>query len=476
MSYDNIFKTRNDSIHKKKSVFDLIMSSYEGGQKYLKENHLFRFYRENINEFYSRHERSVYLNFLKPVVEVLSGLIYFSEPKRKYPDLLKPFIEKAYKEKSFDSFMQMVINYSCLVPVGVLVDTENFSPDEIATEADYIESGIKPYCILYKYNRIRDYYFSPDGCLEWVLLDNSYIDKSDPFSEPIEIKKYTLWNKEKVQDFLEIEGKCQLIGEKIHNLGFVPFTFVSWNDSEDIFSTSFSEEIALTARSIYNKISEWGESISASTFQNLFYPVGSGEDIPEDLRTGGYANLTIVPFNGNLSKQPYFSAPETNSSSNQFLSIIEKLEKYLLSVVGLDKDSEKMTAQSGLAKQLEFIKTKTILATASNQIEEAEESILRHALAWLSNSSSQEIEVKYEHNFDTGNVNETLKVLIESFDSLPYEKVKAELAKEIIDKALPKIKEETRLKLFDAIDGTASEPPSTSNFNQFANDTLINEE
>lgn len=459
--YDIIFTRRHPYLRQKEYIYNLIWESYVGGFNYIGGNgvsltegrNLFQFYRESNLEYEVRRKRSVYFNHTKELAKTLTGLLYTVCPERIVSPEFINFLNNAAKGKSFNSFMQGLGLYSGLFTIGVLVDQKSFDTSQIVTKADYRNTGIEPYCILYLVNKIRDFELDEKGNVEWVILDNSYLDKSNPFLQDKKILQYRLWTKSYYQDFTK-QNDIVIPSEQFeHGLGVVPFTLASWEDAEgDGIAETTYEDVALISRSIYNKSSEWDESLSSGTFQTLFYPVAEGEDLPKELKETGFSAMNAVNFNGSLSQKPFFDSPKVGDNFAAFEKRIETLEKKIMDLVGLNRDTEKSFAQSGIAKSLEFKKAKATLTLAAGQLQEVEKQIFQFVALWKGTTFDGNI--IYNTQFDTSDVDAELKRLIDSFDALPYKKVKQELAKQIVNKVLPNLDKETLKELIEDIDNT----------------------
>lgn len=456
--YDIIFTRRHPYLAQKDYIYKLIWESYVGGFGYIGGNsssydnqNLFQFYRESNLEYEVRRKRSVYFNHTKEIAKTLTGLLYTTKPEREVSTELLNFTTKAAKGKSFNSFMQGVGLYSCLFTVGILVDQKGFDTTQIVTKADYLNYGIDPYCVLYLPNKIRDFAIDDRGCIDWVLLDNTYTDNSNPFDSAKNVLQYRLWTKDFYQDFTKINNVATATEQVMHNLGKVPFVFASWEDSEGdgIAETPF-EDIALISRAIYNKSSEWDESLSSGTFQTLFYPVAEGEDLPKELKETGFSAMNAVNYNGALSQKPFFDSPKVGDNFAAFEKRIEALEKKMMDLVGLNRDTEKSFAQSGIAKSLEFKKAKATLTVAAEQLQEVEKQIFEFVALWKGTSFDGSI--IYNTQFDTSDIDAEVKRLIDSFEAMPYQGVKAELAKQLVNRMLPDLSAEEKDELMEEID------------------------
>lgn len=455
IEYEIIMNRRHPDIASKISAWELITDSFLGGLAYIGKNHLFQYSKENTLSYENRKKRSVFLNHTSPIVEALTGLIFDTTPAREIPESLKPFLEKSNERQSISEFMQEVATKSLLCTCAVLVDSPTFDPESIKTQADINEQGLRPYCVLYDLGQIRDFAIDEKGSLLWVLLDNSYLDDEDPFSERKKIVEYRLWTKEYYQDFTRNKDGKVIASELVpHSLNRVPLIFVSWsdNDTGPISQTVF-EDIAIIDRKIYNLLSVEDEVIYSGAFKIFVYP----GILPEKLEKEGIGSLSFITYDKESSSPPSFIGPGIEDLTGLGI-VVDRLSKKILQKVGLDKDQEKTGVQSGIAKSLEFREAKAFLLTGATRLEKAEVEIFELFSLWQNQDvPKDQIKITYQKKFETIDIAETVKTLLSIFDSLSYSAVKKKIAKEILNKIFPDLSEKEKSELFSEIDSADDE-------------------
>nr|WP_243399493.1 YlbF family regulator [Leptospira ellisii] len=337
----------------------------------------------------------------------------------------------------------------------VLVDSPTFDPDLIRTQADINEQNLRPYCVLYDLGQIRDFAIDEKGSLLWALLDNSYLDDEDPFTDRKKIVEYRLWTKEYFQDFTRNKEGKVIAGEMLpHSLNRVPLIFVSWsdNDSGPISQTVF-EDIAIIDRKIYNLLSVEDEVIYSGAFKIFIYP----GILPEKLEKEGIGSLSFITYDKESSSAPSFIGPGIEDLTGLGI-VVDRLAKKILQKVGLDKDQEKTGVQSGIAKFLEFREAKAFLHSGATRLEKTEEEIFELISLWLNTEiQKEEIKVAYQKKFETIDIAETVKTLLSIFESLTFSVVKKKIAKEILAKVFPELPEKEKSELFSEIDSADDE-------------------
>lgn len=435
---DIIFERRNPSIKAKEVIWQLIADSYNGGTDYANGNYLYQNAKESKTSFGVRKERAVYFNQTQPLADLLSGFLFMQLPERNDIGKQEYLLNAATSKKtSMDEFMKVTATHSLLYTCGVLVDSPEFDPEIVQTVKDRKDKGLNPYASLYFPFQIRDFYVGKDGGLDWVLLDNTYYDNEDPFSVGVEVKKYRLWTRDSFQDFFSTTDGITSGALMSHPLGEVPFRFVNWkDDNSDMITESVFEDPAMISKLIYNKLSEMDEMIAAGSFRVLMYPSTDGT-IPEDLILGGIGSLSAIPFNSSSSKAPFFDGAKLEDVE-PILKAIEFYISEILKKIGLDTDETKDYVKSGLAKQIDFQKVKTLLVSGSMALENLELWIFQTAAKWEGGESNAKV------HYTTHYADEDIQVKVDLLSQLllfPYKKLRSSvtnlIAKHLLTGELP---------------------------------------
>ncbi|EMO78571.1 hypothetical protein LEP1GSC126_0091 [Leptospira kirschneri str. 200801774] len=447
-----IFERKHPDISARLEAYQLITDSFYGGLQYISKNHLFQYSKETAKVYEGRKKRSVFLNHTAPIVDVLVGLLFDQKPERTVPEELKDFLDHANERQSFQEFFQEAATKSLLNTCGILVDSPSFDPIVIKTEADRKALGLKPYLVLYELSQIRDFSVDEKGELLWVLLDNSFDDDSNPFAKRKTVTEYRLWTREAYQDFAKNDKDEIVAGEaRAHSIGKIPFVFLSWSDkTKTLINQTVFEDIAVIDRKIYNYLSVADEVIYSGSFPLFVFP----GRIPDSVVDKGLASQDWLEFDSASSNKPDFVIPGIDALDG-ILSFIDKLGKKILQKVGLDRDEEKASAQSGKAKLLEYKVANAFLLSGATRLERVETDCFEMALKWMSSEGkTNEIKIAYQKKFETIDIDKAVQTLLSIFADLKYSAVKKRVAKEIVNKIFPEMPEEEKEELFDEIDNT----------------------
>lgn len=430
-----IASTRDGRLASKEKIFALLSDLYKGGENFIKKDYLLKYPKEDDPSFELRKQRSFNFNIMRPLVDLISSLLFTHKPKREYPEQLSYLEKKTSRRRGLSSFMRQVMAKSSMFTVGVLVDSPKFDPAQYPTKASRPEN-LNPYACLYDPCMIRDFYMNDDGELEWVLLDNSYLDKSNPTAQNEKVCIYRLWTKKFYQDWLvdtKKKDSTPITDEIPHIIGYVPFHFVNWVDvDDDIISDSSFEDVAIINKTIYNWLTLMDEQIHLGTFKTLFYPSLSPDDVPETILKKGIYSIPTATFNGNSSQAPFYGGSGL-SDADFFIKLVDTLILAIFRTIGMDQDRDKTTQQSGVARERELTKVQSLLVSGKQAAEETEAFIIKTAARWENQTfDDDKIKIEYDNKFLDDNIDDKLRRLYEMF-SLPY--------KNFQDKALEKIAE-----------------------------------
>ncbi|MCP4648802.1 MAG: hypothetical protein GY853_01800 [PVC group bacterium] len=435
--YDTLFTIRHPELKKRENNWQLIYHSYVGGVEYSEAGYLIKYPKESMGSFTKRKERAVYFNQMSPIVDMISGMLFLNKPTREIPQELKYFETSITPsgDKNLNEFMRLVAAYSFMFTCGVLIDSPEFDPEEVKTKKDRVDNKLNPYSVLYLPFKIRDFYVNEEsGELEWILLDNSYIDHSDPFLKSENIYKYTLWDREKAVDYTRRGERNEVLPgeERYHNLGFVPFRFVSWrDDNSDFIAETVCEDIAMVSKLIYNNMSYMDEMLASGTFKMLAYPTKDGST-PDELSQGGVGPLSILPYDLISHTEPSFIGAEL-SGIDPFVKAINFYMTEILKKVGLSTDEMKEFVKSGTAKRIDMEKMRALLTSGAMMMSKLEEWMMFTAAKW--EGKSVDGRVDYTSSFSDEDL-ETEVTLLTGLLVHPVKSLKIEVLSLLVRKLL----------------------------------------
>lgn len=419
---------RHPALRRRDLVDIMIDDNYRGAFRFIKGNYLWRYPRESHRSFRARKDRAVPWLHIRDIADVLGGLLFASAVERKFPDDLKFMFERTSQTMGLDSFMQTLAIKSSMHTVGLLIDSPEFTSDQVKTKADETALNLNPFAVMYMPWQIRDFEFDDNGILQWVMVDNSRSISPDPEKQRNFVREYRLWQPDKITDFVfristehelqqNIEGgnkEAIDVFERPNPTGMIPFRFVNWrdNDEDGLNDGGPFDDAAMNDQKIYNFLSYLDETLASVGFKILFYPIKGEDDIPDDMLEEGVSGLSVAPYRGDLPGRPFFDGPSVTDVV-PFLTAVDRHVKAIFQRFGMDKDQEKAYVQSGVAKALEFRKAEALLTRAATNMEETEVWMARTMAKWRGQENIEASSL-YTKSFKSDEVDTRLSRLAEA--------------------------------------------------------------
>jgi hypothetical protein len=468
--YKVIFTRRNSLFSmEKEALYELCKDSYLGGDSYSPDKYLIR-NNENIEPtdiFSYRSDLVSYTNYVEPLLNIVVGLIYNKLPDRtKVPDYLDYINKSIYKKKPIDLFMQNVAIQSQLYPLAILIDSPRITLP--ITIAERQAKNLNPYAVIYKYNEIRDFSVDTFGNLQWILLDNTYIDNSNPLTKSTIQVSYTLWTTEEAITFTKVNesnSNYEVSTDKIeHGLGVVPVVLCGFNqlDTDSLQSSPF-QNISLSSRKIYNIGSMIDSALFNATFQLLVWP----GQAPDNIVTKGYGTVGIAEFAIDASNAPQFIKQGLEDIAPYIIEIKRQTQDIYHQLGFKDPESENIQYDSGKLKAIEFsLKTKNILNNIATELEHTENEIYK--IAALYEQQTIDPEIKYNKDYTDKDLSILKAQLDATFRTYPYNMFRREIAKKVAKLTFKEDKDVDIKSIEQDIDNTAIEEVSiiTENMEQ----------
>lgn len=441
---------RNPTLQNKLSTFKLIDDSDIGGQRYIDADHLFKNPRESETSYKARKERAVYINVFAPLLNMVVGQVFKIEPIRTDIDEYHP--DSIYMRKwGIDRLMKKVCRSLLMYTCGILVDSPRNPEQEELSAKEAEDKRMHPYVKFVRYDQILDFAFDTFGNLEWVMIDNSQIIRSDPIQPDRKEKQVRIWYKDGYQDIQinDKEEETLKAKEVIPGMSEIPFRMLNMIDNDDDgVAESYCEDIAFALRAVYNYISLIDEQLYGGAISVCFFP---GYD---EGKEGAIKAWGVVGTNPG-EQLPEFKKPQM-SDVEIYITWIDWLVTYAQNKLGAGTDKEKDYTQSGKAKQIDLEKIKSIISSLITELQETENWIYRmckmYDPAIKTNAS-----VSYNQNFKEEDLSEAINGLREIM-LMPYKIAVAKARKLLIQKVMGNDLSTDEMKVIsDEIDNTSQE-------------------
>jgi len=356
--------------------YQFLKDSYTGRGGYLDGRYLIKFPNESDEKFKNRKEYSPFFNFCKKIVDSIVGHVFKKSPIRKLDDSLwyETFTNNTDRRGTYiDDKMSQLLKLTLINGViFIIVDKPRLIVETAQEEKEF---GIFPYMTFRKPTQLIDYSIDEFGSLTHIAFKE--VNPEDP-TKPI-YRKYTQneWFIADDEQFSKIRDH----GE--HKLGVVPVIpfAVTQLEDDELLATPFILEIARLQKDFYNVVSELRTILRDNTFPVLTFPVKGDSEI-EALKNQGLTLSTNngLLYNAEAGAKPEFIAPPSEPAQI-YLSYMEFLIKQIFKQVNLDFASSR--AESGLAKQYDYLEFTTMLVNFANALEACEYKIAELVGRWL---------------------------------------------------------------------------------------------
>ncbi len=356
--------------------YQFLKDSYTGRGGYLDGSYLVRFPNESDEKFKNRKEYATLFNFCKKIVDSIVGHIFRKSPIRKMENAgwYEKFTNNTDRRGTYiDDKMSQLLKLTLINGViFVIVDKPRI---RAKTALEEKKLNIFPYLAFRKPVHLQDYSLDEFGGLNWIVFREPNPENPQLFI----YRKYTQneWFIADDEQFSKIKDYGE---HKLGTVPVIPFSVTQLEDDE-ILSTPFILEIAKLQKEFYNVVNELRTILRDNTFPILTFPVKDDSSV-EALKNQGLSLSTNngLLYNAEAGAKPEFIAPPSDPAQ-VYLSYMELLIKQIFKQVNLDFASSK--AESGLAKQYDYLEFTTMLTNFANALESCEYRIVELVGKWL---------------------------------------------------------------------------------------------
>lgn len=459
--------------------------TYRGGREWFSSN-VFRYYKEGDSEYNDRLKRAYRFNHTKEVVELVQKYLFKGEITRnsdEAPEVVRNFWKSATRGgASIDQFMRLIsISNAVGGRVAIVMDNNYRAPvvdggvEVPVSQAQAAEQNYRVYAYSVPVRDILDFAYDEDGDGEllWVKLRETYRDDADPMTSSGDThERVRLWTRHKWELYEEqatgvlktVSGKkvpekiVKLIDQGTHSLGIVPVYFADHTINESPYQvTGLIDDIAYLDRAIANYLSNLDAIIQDQTFSQLAIPsqaLSQSDDMYASVVQAGTKRVFTYDGQGG---EPKYLSPDPKQAG-VILTVINKIINEIYSTVGLAGERTKqdnavgIDNSSGVAKAYDFERVNSLLLAKAQSCQNAENWMVRVALAWHNAKPVESDLVTYPSTFDVMGLNDEL-ITAETLGRLmaPPE-IRREQMRGIVDKIFPQLKADLREKLMKNIE------------------------
>ena len=413
---------------KKRNIF--LYHSYMGGDVYKKGEYLTKYVNESESEYEERIRVTPLDNHAAGVIGLYNSFLFRTPPHRTWGRLendptIHPFqLDADLEGRSLNSFMKDVNTYAGIFGHSwVIVSKPNTNA---RTRADELDQGVRPYLSIVSPLVMLDWNYSRSASGHYVLDYVKYIEEQ---TEDTQVIKQ--WYPEVVLTHTVDINKNEVLNTvtETNGIGVVPAVCVYSSRSHARgVGIPLINDIVDLQRAIYNEYSEIEQNIRLSGHPSLVKSAsteaGAGPGSIIQMEDGMDAGL-----------RPYLLQPTGASVQSLYTSIAHKVEAIdRIAHLGAIRETTGRTI-SGVSRQIEFEQLNARLSEIADNLELAEEQIMRFYATYQGTAWDGEVEYPESFNIrDTAtDLNLYITALSAPVSSATYRKeVEENIAKTVL--------------------------------------------
>ncbi len=429
--------------------------AYTGGLDWYAGKNLEPYYKESREDYEMRLRMTGLDNHVRTVVGIYNSFLYRRPIHRELGEIetdpgYDAFLRDADLDgQSFDAFIKQVSTKAMVYGnVWVLLDKSDV---DVATRADELNLGIRPYASMFTPENVLDWEYErqPNGLYELTFLKI----KEEVVNKTQYIREYT---KDTISVY-RIDAKektAKLHKEYVNTLGKIPAVcvYASRSNTRGV-GHSLISDIADLQKQIFEEYNECIQLIRISNHPSLVLQEGVEA-------SAGAGSIVKLPSNQDPNLRPYLLQPNGGNIQAILDSIEKKVEAIdRMACLGGIRSIEARRL-SAMALQVEFNLLSAKLSDIASQMEHAEEQI------WKLYADFQGIQfngdIEYTRNFSIQDKANDISMLKMAKDANIEN---AQIRKMIDEKIYETITDELMTKSEDTSDtptDTLQHPPVTN--------------
>jgi len=358
---------------------------------------LFRFKREALEDYVNRVAMSPYSPLARQIVEEYVRYVTKDQPERTGSESFKELIENTDRTgRNIDTFVRDALSLALVMgEICILVDMPQ-SDVPIASKADAESRGLRPYAVVVLPQAIIDWSIGDDGRYDWLIIETVSLDNSVEYQSPMKVTRRTYYDKQYWQvyeqktatdgsagnsDGQNRKQEWTLVASGEHNCGETPVIRIVVNDVDRNALTpeSWFFDLADMNRAIYNLDSLDLANLYYQTFGILILP--PADDSATVVLSRAHA-LTENPETKGISR----FIQTTGAEGESFDRKINDIKIRMFQTAGLQYNTEKNVAESGISKAWNFQRVNQFLAGVAKYAELIEARVSELAAKWQGGS------------------------------------------------------------------------------------------
>lgn len=375
-----LFERKHHLVSEKTPIWERTNRAVSGGHKYVCEA-LIPHTSEPKEEFQERKDRCAYFNYPRRISSLISQFVFSIDPTRTDADeaIVSDWSRTGTPANNVMRQLAMLVN--CHKYAWLLVDMPAVKADAKVNLEDKQTQKIRPFVRALSALSVPDWCEGEDGSLEWAIVEETYIDKTNPEVDPVKCTRRRLWTKTewKLYQKRSDEPEVKEIDKGTHNLGRVPLIKVVEPENVTCFGGHWFEDVVNISDAMLNHESEAQMNIIKQMFGLLVVSesvvLSAKKDV--DDATGIEKLSQLIGRSCALWERPdekgiiRYVSP-SGSETAEIRSEIKELKAQLYDTVGLAIQSTSREAQTAESKAWDSNNVQRFLSERSEMLEDAE--------------------------------------------------------------------------------------------------------
>lgn len=418
-NFDFLFRRTHSDYRNNRSVWEKSRAAYAGGSDYI-QNALIRHVSEIDLEFAERVRRAYYFNYPRRIAQLITQYIFATEPQRINADveLLEDFSRTGARTGDVMRQFSTLLN---IFGKAILLVEMPFFEGDIDFERSRKER-IRPYVRAFSPLEVPDYSFGSDGKLDWLIIEEESLFKSNPFEPEFRCRRRKLFTRD---EFMILErnsanSPVKCIFRNKHSLGAVPAVIAGDVDGVQINGGHYFEDIVRISDAILNNESEaqmnmikqmFGLLVISDSFARGTVSVNIPENNSSEQKFSHIiarsAAIWETPEEKGISRYISPGGADTRCIREENLS----LKKELFDLVGMAAQNESRLLQSAESKAWDHHNVGQFLAAKAELLEQCESAVWN--LMRLYDPSLGRVQVTYNRDFSVTDLESSIRALLD---------------------------------------------------------------
>ena len=420
--------------------------------------YLDRYPREDENKFRRRLQIAHYPNYIQPLTDLkISFMMRKGLMVDDRPDPLEEWREDVDgRGTTWDEVLPGVVLRTATLgwsPVLIDMPPAPASIDgtpAIMTRATADALGLRPTLVPLFPANLTDYQLDEDGDFVWAKIRTDYRSQENPFDDPKEITRYTIWYRDRYEQYEVVTAAgsraATATSQAPHSFGAVPIAIMQHKPMIDdpVKGIPMHGQESVEARRLFNLHSELDEQMRSQVFAVLVLAMG----IDEAKRQVTIGTDNAVLLDPMATREHYFMSPPPTVAAAYETRIESSIQEiYRQARVEFTRPQASRQATSGIARKFEFAQTDRALGIFAKQVARFEEHVdsLVGTVLGVTPEKLEQQRITAPESFDVEDLQTDLQLAIDAITLLTVGPTAETLLRtRVVDQLLPNLSQEDR--------------------------------